>query len=103
VVGDFSDDGIFDIVTAGNQSGVWLLTGKGYETFNSAVLAVPLKECLDLAAADFNGNGKLDLVVTLSNGGTGPALRRHARSGRAELRRVEEVLDARLKHLEQRG
>jgi hypothetical protein len=64
VVGDFNGDGILDIASGGN-SGVWLLTGKGDGTFNSAVLAVSLSGCYDIASADFNGDGNLDLVVTL--------------------------------------
>jgi hypothetical protein len=64
VVGDFNGDGIPDIATAGN-SGVWLLTGKGGGAFNSPVLAVSLAGGYNIAAADFNQDGKLDLVVTL--------------------------------------
>src|SRR5579872_3238745 len=41
-VGDFNGDGILDIAAAGNVQGVWLFTGKGAGTFNSAVLAVSL-------------------------------------------------------------
>jgi hypothetical protein len=62
-VGDLNGDGILDIAAAG-KAGVWLLTGKGGGTFSSAVLAVSLSKCLNIAAADFNQDGNLDLVVT---------------------------------------
>jgi len=63
VIGDFNGDGIPDIA-AGGQLGLWLLTGKGGGTFNSAVLAASLQGCFDVATADFNGDGKLDVVAT---------------------------------------
>jgi len=66
VVGDFNGDGIPDVAVAGS-SGVWLFTGKGGGTFNPGVLAVSLAtvEGGGLAATDFNGDHKLDLVLTL--------------------------------------
>jgi hypothetical protein len=63
VVGDFNSDGILDIVATGN-TGVWFLAGSGGGTFNSAVLAATLSGSFDIAAADFNQDGKLDLAVT---------------------------------------
>ncbi|MGD0133755.1 MAG: VCBS repeat-containing protein, partial [Bryobacteraceae bacterium] len=52
-------------------SGVWLLTGKGDGSFNAAVLAAPLAGSgWNIAATDFNGDGKLDLAVGLHNAGT---------------------------------
>jgi hypothetical protein len=69
-VADFNGDGILDIA-AGGQSGIWLLTGKGGGAFNSAVLAVSLKGAAEIAAADFNEDGKPDLVVTLVTGASG--------------------------------
>jgi hypothetical protein len=70
VTGDFNGDHILDIATEGN-AGVWLLTGRGDGTFNSAVVAVSLPGCgcWNIAAADFNQDGKLDLVVTMPDAG----------------------------------
>ncbi|MGA2595365.1 MAG: VCBS repeat-containing protein [Bryobacteraceae bacterium] len=71
VVGDFNGDGIPDVAAAG-ASGIWLFTGKGGGAFNPGVLAVQLAtESGALAAADFNGNGKLGLVVTMPFGTSG--------------------------------
>jgi len=68
VVGDFNGDGFADAVAAGS-SGVWLVTGKGDGTFNPGVLVVPLLTSVgNIAAADFNGDHKLDLVVTMPIG-----------------------------------
>ncbi len=70
-LGDFNGDGIPDIATAG-ASGVWLFTGKGDGTYNTAVLAVSLPASSgSLATADFNHDGKLDLVVTMPVGPLG--------------------------------
>jgi len=70
VVGDFNGDGIPDVAVAGS-SGVWLFTGKGGGTFNPGVVAVSLAtvEGGGLAATDFNGDHKLDLVLTLQFAG----------------------------------
>ena len=68
VLGDFNGDGILDVATPGNQ-GVWLFTGKGNGTFNPGVLAAALTGSYLIAAADFNADNKLDLVVTLTLGG----------------------------------
>src|ERR1022692_1260968 len=68
VLGDFNGDGILDVAAPGNQ-GVWLFTGKGDGTFNAGVLAAALTGSFEIAAADFNGDNNLDLVVGLTNGG----------------------------------
>jgi hypothetical protein len=71
VVGDFNNDGIPDIATVGT-SGVWLFTGKGGGAFNPAVLVTYTGSGGDyyetLAAADFNGDKNLDLVVPTTTG-----------------------------------
>jgi hypothetical protein len=71
VVGDFNGDGIPDVAVAGS-SGVWLFTGKGDGTFNPGVVAVALAPVQGggLAAADFNGDHKLDLVFAMPYAGT---------------------------------
>jgi hypothetical protein len=67
VVGDFNGDGIPDVVVRGS-SGIWLFTGKGGGVFNSSVLT-PVSGASQyagleyLAAADFNGDGNLDLAA----------------------------------------
>jgi len=68
-VGDFNRDGIPDVAATG-ASGVWLFTGNGDGTLNPGVLAVSLPAAAGrIASADFNGDGNLDLVVTLPAGG----------------------------------
>ena len=67
VVGDFNGDGIPDIASADNSdSSVSILLGKGDGTFNLASTftggAVSYYE--SMAVGDFNGDGKLDLLVT---------------------------------------
>jgi hypothetical protein len=76
VVGDFNGDGIPDAIATG-KSGIWLFTGRGGGAFNGGVL-MPITQSQPpqsqpywgpLAAADFNGDGNLDVAVTTNPNG----------------------------------
>ncbi len=74
VVGDFNDDGMLDLAIANYGDGtVTLLLGKGDGTFTQASGSPYLagKGVTAIAAADFNGDGKLDLAVANGLDGTG--------------------------------
>ena len=82
VTGDFNNDGKLDLAVtsegrhAQSDGSIRLLLGKGNGTF-SAAAPIPLSGEQGLgpysfAAADLNGDGKLDLAVTLSNDTTYP-------------------------------
>jgi hypothetical protein len=74
VVGDFNGDGKLDLaiatvdLTVAGSGSVIILLGNGDGTFTQAAgPPISLPSASAIAAADFNGDGKLDLAVT-SNG-----------------------------------
>ncbi len=74
VLGDFNGDGKLDVVTADATSGnIAMMPGKGDGTFGAAVVSgnqMVFDSFIFLAAGDFNGDHKLD-VVTLDTGANG--------------------------------
>jgi hypothetical protein len=69
VLSDFNGDGKLDIATgSGFYSGVAVLLGNGDGTFQSPTeFATGLGVVMALAVADFNADGKPDLVVVNGN------------------------------------
>jgi hypothetical protein len=63
VLGDFDGDGTLDFVgqTQGNAS-MGLMLGKGDGTFQAHAIASPSSSGWSVAAADLNGDGRLDLA-----------------------------------------
>lgn len=73
IAADFNNDGKLDLAVANSVDGtVTLLLGNGDGTFTQASgspYAVG-PDPFQIAAADFNGDGKLDLAVANGTGGT---------------------------------
>ncbi len=71
-VGDFNHDGKLDVAASVDSAGVDVFLGKGDGTFAApqayAVQTATNSAGSTLVTADFNGDGKLDLAVTTSQG-----------------------------------
>lgn len=69
VVGDFTDDGIPDIVGSGSEfsPGLYLLRGMADGGFDSAQNVFPTAATRLLVSGDFNGDGRLDVAGSTSN------------------------------------
>ena len=74
--GDFNGDGIFDIVVSNHlQQNIMLFTGKGDGTFNAPVTVLtPSAELHDVVVADFNSDGKDDLLYAINTAVSGSPL-----------------------------
>ena len=72
-VGDFNSDGIPDLVATGGSSSNNFLAGHGDGTFAAPILS-PALDGMWLAAADFNGDGRFDVLTVVDSmdfGGVG--------------------------------
>jgi len=69
-VGDFNQDRKLDLLAcANNDVGIGVLLGKGDGTFQAPTTLAPLTfGPVDIAVADLNGDGKLDLIAVASTG-----------------------------------
>ncbi len=70
VTGDFNNDGILDAALLG-EDGVWMYLGTGNGAFGPPTLTAvpsPVYSASSFAAADFNQDGRLDVIVGLVDG-----------------------------------
>jgi hypothetical protein len=67
VFADFDGDGIDDILSIATDSLIFS-KGKPDGTFNGATATIVEGDALDIQAADFNQDGKLDVAVTVGGG-----------------------------------
>ncbi len=73
-VGDFNGDGRMDVAVAGPGSSTLtysVMLGNGDGTFQAPKSGYSNRYPLLMAAADLNGDGKLDLLIASQNGGDG--------------------------------
>ena len=66
---DFNGDGKMDIGAEGGQTEVYVLLGTGTGTFGAPIQTVTPYYPITLAAADFDQDGKMDLLVTTTANG----------------------------------
>jgi hypothetical protein len=70
VIGDFNGDGYPDLIVEGNKGYLSLLLNKGNGTFGTTI-QLPFTALGEMAAGDFNKDGKLDLAATNASQTTG--------------------------------
>ncbi len=66
---DFNGDGKIDIAAEGSQTEVYVLLGTGTGTFGAPIQTVTPYYPITLAAADFDKDGKADLLITTTANG----------------------------------
>lgn len=70
-VADFNGDGISDVAVGSDNTRLSVLLGNGDGTFQPAKQTSYLASGNDIAAGDFNGDGKMDAVLSLSSTSNG--------------------------------